>query len=561
METRIRLGDLLIQTGQITDEQLGDALRLQADTRNSKKSLQLGDCLIQLGFITAIDIALTLAKQLSLDYISMEDLDIDDEMLYLVNAMYLRRYNVLPLRYTNATKKFLEVAMVDPLNYKTLDDLVNITGCMILPKVTTLAELNTILDKHLGNVETTTAADEYRKDRFQDVETEDGTLDLSQNSPIVKLVQSIIEQAARQRASDIHFEILEKTIRVRYRIDGVLVLKNTFDISLLTAVIIRIKILAQLDIAEKRKPQDGRMTLLIDKQEFDIRVSILPTQHGEKVVMRLASKQGFNKTKEQLGLAPQDLSRFEKILQNPNGIVLVTGPTGSGKSTTLYTALSSINTEDKNIVTVEEPIEADIDGINQVNVNVKAGLTFAGALRSILRQDPDIIMVGEIRDEETANIAVQASITGHLVVSTLHTNSSASAITRLGDMGIEPYLLADSIVGVIAQRLIRVLCPQCKTEREVTAEEERILGVNTKVYDPVGCPACEGLGFRGRIGVYEIMLVTQELRQLIAKNVTADEIKDLAVLQGMQTLRENARQKVLDGTTTVGELLKVSMEY
>ncbi len=319
-----------------------------------------------------------------------------------------------------------------------------------------------------------------------------------------------------------------------------------------------------MDIAEKRKPQDGRITQIVDRQEFDIRVSILPTVYGEKVVMRLTSKNALTREKSQLGFKPKELKRFDHILQNPHGILLVTGPTGSGKSTTLYTALSELNREDVNIITVEDPVEANIDGINQVQVNNKADLTFASALRSILRQDPDIIMIGEIRDQETASIAVQASITGHLVVSTLHTNSAAGTITRLMDMGIEPYLIADSVVGVIAQRLVRRFCPACKRAKKADEEELELLGLESgadvTIYEPCGCSKCDGTGFKGRIGVYEIMEITQPIKNIISKNGDAEAIKGKALEEGMNTLRMSATEYVLEGITSINEMMKVSFD-
>lgn len=351
---------------------------------------------------------------------------------------------------------------------------------------------------------------------------------------------------------------------MRYRIDGALYEKATYNISLLPALVARIKIIGGMDISEKRKPQDGRITQVVDRREFDIRVSILPTVYGEKIVMRLTSKNALSREKSQLGLKPHDLQRFDHILKNPHGILLVTGPTGSGKSTTLYTALSELNKEDVNIITVEDPVEANIDGINQVQVNNKADLTFASALRSILRQDPDIIMIGEIRDQETASIAVQASITGHLVVSTLHTNSAASTITRLVDMGIEPYLIADSTVGVIAQRLVRRLCPDCKRAKKADAEDLEMLmrkpEEDLTIYEPCGCAKCDGTGFRGRIGVYEIMEVTPQLKHIISKGGEVEAIKAQALKDGMHTLRMSATELVLDGTTSVQEMMRVSFD-
>ena len=352
-------------------------------------------------------------------------------------------------------------------------------------------------------------------------------------------------------------------MRVRYRIDGSLKKVMTYDYSLMSAIVARIKIIGGMDISEKRKPQDGRISIFVDRKEFDIRVSILPTVYGEKVVMRLTAKDGLTKPKSALGLGPVEMKVFDGILSNPHGIILVTGPTGSGKSTTLYTSLSELNTEDVNIITVEDPVEANIDGINQVQVNVKADMTFAAALRSILRQDPDIIMIGEIRDGETAKIAVQAAITGHLVVSTLHTNSAASTVTRLIDMGIEPYVVGDALVGVIAQRLVRRLC-KCKQGRYAEDNEKKLLGVPENeecgIYEPVGCALCNDTGFVGRIGVYEIMPVSRSLQAVIASGATADAIEKQALSEGMLTLKLGAARLVREGITAISEMKKIVYE-
>ena len=389
-------------------------------------------------------------------------------------------------------------------------------------------------------------------DVVEDIATEENI----NSSPIVMLVKDMIEKAVRQRASDIHIEPMENIIRVRYRIDGALYERARYGVNVLSAIIARIKIIGGMDISEKRKPQDGRITQVVDRVEYDIRVSILPTVYGEKVVMRLAAKSALNRDKSQLGFKPYELKQFDYILKNPHGIILVTGPTGSGKSTTLYTALSELNKEDVNIITVEDPVEANIDGINQVQVNTKADLTFASALRSILRQDPDIIMIGEIRDQETAEIAVKASITGHLVVSTLHTNSSANTITRLADMGVENYLIADSVVGVIAQRLVRRVCPACGIVREATAGEKKILGIkdparriNVRTPGHKECVRCGGTGYYGRIGIYEIMPVTADLRQAINRGENADVLEEIALTHGMKTLRMSAIDYALRGIT------------
>lgn len=555
---KVRLGDALVNEGVITDEQLQKALELQ---KSSGK--KLGEALVDSGVVTEDTIARVLASQLNYEYVDLLNVSVAKEVQDLVAPAVLKKNKVLPIEFAPDNMNILRVAMADPLDLDAMDDISIITGCQVEPMVATSRGIMLAIDKVYGSGEVASALEEYTKSRVE-VEEEDEFSEDINNSPIVMLVKEMIEQAARQRASDIHIEPLEKKVRVRYRIDGALYEKARYDIKVLSALVARVKIIGGMDISEKRKPQDGRITQIVDRMEYDIRVSVLPTVYGEKIVMRLASKTALNREKSQLGLKPHEMEQFDHILKNPHGILLVTGPTGSGKSTTLYTALSELNTEDVNIITVEDPVEANVDGINQVQVNPKANLTFASALRSILRQDPDIIMIGEIRDQETAGIAVQASITGHLVVSTLHTNSSASTITRLADMGVEPYLIADSIVGVIAQRLVRRLCLNCRRPRMATAEELEIMGKKpdeqAQIYEPCGCPQCDHMGYKGRIGVYEIMTMTPELKRIIAKNGNADEIKEQAMKDGMRTLRMSASEYVLNGITSFNEMMKVSFD-
>ncbi len=560
---KFKLGELLVHQGVITDKQLTEALVMQ-----KKMHRPLGDCLISLGFARDEDIADALEAQLGIPRIRLRGFKVDSELIGMFNGVILRKHNVLPLGYTDDSKRVIEVAMADPLNVNAMDDITLISGCMIEQKIGTTGEINAILDKYFGTGEVMGAAEQYAKEREEQLrlleEQEVAQEAELENAPIVQLVRSVIEQAVRQRASDVHFDALEKQVRVRYRIDGVLSEKMLHDIKLLPAIVTRIKIMGGMDISEKRKPQDGRITMVIDKAEYDIRVSILPSTYGEKIVMRLASTVTFTKRKDQLGLQEHEIKVFDRILSNPNGIILVTGPTGSGKSTTLYTALSELNSEEVNIITVEDPVEASIAGINQVQVNNRANLTFATALRSILRQDPDIIMIGEIRDYETASIAVQASMTGHLVVSTLHTNSSAATITRLLDMGVESFLLADSIVGVIAQRLVRRLCPNCKVAVLADDYQKEELGCNKEdeitIYEPRGCAQCNDSGYYDRIGVYEIMEMTAELKYIISKKGFTEEIKAQAINNGMNTLKMSATKFVLEGVTSIKEMRKVSME-
>lgn len=562
MESRkkLRLGDVLINSGVITEEQLEKGLQLQKGSGR-----KLGETLVDEGIVTEENILRALSSQLKLGIIDLQNVTIEENVLSLIPANVLKKHKMIPFEYSPDNMNILRVAMADPMDMTAIDDINIITNLQVEPVVSTTRGIMIALDKYYGNAEVNSALEEYAKEKeSQMVEQEDMYSEDVNNSPIVQLVKSMIEQAVRQRSSDIHIEPMERQVRIRYRIDGALYERATYSVRLLPAMVARIKIIGGMDIAEKRKPQDGRITQVVDRQEFDIRVSILPTVYGEKVVMRLTSKNALSKEKSQLGLGPEDMKKFDHILQNPHGILLVTGPTGSGKSTTLYTALSELNKEDVNIITVEDPVEANIDGINQVQVNPKANLTFASALRSILRQDPDIIMIGEIRDQETASIAVQASITGHLVVSTLHTNSAASTITRLEDMGIEPYLIADSTIGVIAQRLVRRLCPECKKAKKADADELELLNLkpdeDVTIYEPCGCPRCDGTGFKGRIGVYEIMEITQPLRSIISKNGGAEDIKNKALSEGMHTLRMCATDYVLKGITAVSEMIKVSFD-
>lgn len=564
-KSKLRFGDILIRQGIVTEAQLTAALSAQQKIGNKRR---LGDILVEQGAATEAEIVTALHLQLGIDMVDLRGIKIPPEVLSLVNGSILRRHTVLPIAFDEHDSNILILAMADPLDMMAQDDIAIITNLRVEPRVATASGINVVLDRYFGTAEVMSAAEQYTKEREQQLQQLEEAAAQAENdlssAPIVQLVRTIIEQAVRQRASDIHIEALEKQVRVRYRIDGVLSEKMSYDSSLLAAIVTRIKIMGGMDISEKRKPQDGRITMTVDLAEYDIRVSVLPTSFGEKVVMRLTSANGLTRNKADLGLRDWELKKFDHILRNPNGIILVTGPTGSGKSTTLYTALSELNSDEVNIVTVEDPVEANIPGINQVQVNVKANMTFANALRAILRQDPDIIMIGEIRDYETASIAVQASITGHLVVSTLHTNSSAATITRLLDMGVESFLIADSVVGVIAQRLVRRLCTSCRRPRKATENEKQLMGIpaaeEMTVYDPVGCPLCSDTGYYGRIGVYEIMEITPHLRQIITSRGSTEEIKTVSLEEGMRTLHQSALEYVRDGVTTISEMLKVSYE-
>ena len=556
---KLRLGDVLVNSGVITEQDLEKGLARQKGTGR-----KLGEVLVDEGLVSEDNIARALSSQLRYEMVELQHIDVDPEVLKLVPANVAKKYKVLPFELS-PDSMMIRLAMADPMDMAALDDINIITNMQVEPVVATTSAVMLAIDQYYGQADMNSALEEYTREKESQMEEqEDLYSEDVNNSPIVQLVKGMIDQAVRQRASDIHIEPMEKQVRIRYRIDGALYEKASYNIRLLPAMVARIKIIGGMDISEKRKPQDGRITQVVDRREWDIRVSILPTVYGEKIVMRLTSKNALSREKSQLGFRPDELKKFDHILMNPHGILLVTGPTGSGKSTTLYTALSELNKEDVNIITVEDPVEANIDGINQVQVNIKANLTFASALRSILRQDPDIIMIGEIRDQETASIAVQASITGHLVVSTLHTNSAASTITRLADMGIEPYLVADATIGVIAQRLVRRLCPECKKPKKADADDLELLmrrpDEDITVYEPCGCPRCDNTGFRGRIGVYEIMEVTQPLKTIISKGGTAEDIKNKALEEGMSTLRMSATKYVLEGITSIPEMMRVSFD-
>lgn len=558
--TKVRLGDLLIQQGLISEQQLKTALEEQ-----KARKTKLGETLLALGYLSTSQFSAILSEQLGIESVDLRTAGLEDAALKLVGEEIMKKYELIPFGFDQEDETVLNVAMSDPMNLEAIDDVSMITNLEVRPFFAPAYQIAQQLDRMFGKKQAMEAAEQYQKEHagelLREHVEEDESID---NAPIVKLVKTLVEQAVRQNASDVHIEPLERMLRVRYRIDGALREVMDYNTSLLPAIIARIKIISGMDISEKRKPQDGRMTLFVDNKEYDVRVSILPTVFGEKAVMRLTAKDGLSRDKKYLGLTEADEGRLMDILRSPHGIILVTGPTGSGKSTTCYTILSELNSDEVNIVTVEDPVEANINGVNQIQVNTKADLTFATALRSILRQDPDIIMIGEIRDGETADIAVKASITGHLVISTLHTNSTAASIIRLIDMGVDDYLIGDSVAGIIAQRLVRRLCVHCKKSRQATKEEKRILDLaeeqEVTLYDPCGCKECGGTGYKGRTAVYEIMPITAALRNAIHERASADQLRDVAVAEGMHTLRMAAACKVREGITSIQEMIKVAYE-
>ena len=552
----------LVQEGLLTQLQADELWKEHISSRRPVRELVL-----ELGAVPEDRVIEALSAVSGLPTVRLYENPIPMEVQQMVRPDLLRTHLVLPFALDPADNRTLFVATNDPMNMRGRDAVAAASRRRIRLYLATSTDILRTIDRYFGSEEMQEAAEQYTRANETDRSLEEQILQEDVNSsPVVVLVTSLVEQAVRQRASDIHIEAGPDRVRVRCRVDGILYQTATYDQRLLSAIVARVKIISGMDISEKRKPQDGRFSITVDRREYDVRVSTLPTVYGEKCVMRLAQKKALSRSKSALGLSGDDLEKFDHILKKPNGIVLVTGPTGSGKSTTLYTALSELNSDTVNIVTVEDPVEANIEGVNQVQVNPKADLTFANALRSILRQDPDIIMIGEIRDSETASIAVQASITGHLVVSTLHTNDTASSITRLLDMGIESYLIADATVGIIAQRLVRRLCPDCKKARPILEHEAEYLELPREkrstalLCEPVGCQRCGGTGYYDRIGVYEIMEITPTLRSMIAKRCPADELRQAAINEGMHTMRESAKRLVLEGITSLSELQRISME-
>lgn len=552
-----KIGDLLIDTGLITHDQLNEALETQKINGG-----KLGNILIDNNYVTESQVMEVLEFQLGIPFIDLNTVTIPGDVLRLIPYPLIRRHNVVPIKLE---MNMLYVAMEDPLNFIAIEDLRMATNYEIVPVISFRTAINGAINKLYGNETADQAILEFKKESDLSASTSAGSMDISSyevdSAPIVRLVYSTLELAVSQNASDIHIEPMENEVRVRFRIDGRLRASKSIPKEAHAAVSTRIKILSGLDIAERRVPQDGRFDFKMKDKVLNIRVSVLPTAHGEKVVMRILDKTNFLIPKEKLGFTKSNLVLFDQLLQNPNGIILITGPTGSGKSTTLYTMLSELNQISDNITTVEDPIEYQIDGLNQVQVNTKAGLNFASALRSFLRQDPDIIMVGEIRDSETVDVAIRAAITGHLVLSTLHTNDAVASISRLIDMGIAPYMIAVSLMGVISQRLVRRLCTACAKPYDPPEHEIKYLGLPEGEYHfhkPVGCAFCNQTGYKGRIAVHEILVVTKELRDMIANNATVNEMKEFAIEHEMSTLKMECIRLVRQGVTSFNEVMDIT---
>ena len=552
-----QLGSLLLERSLVTRAQLDAALSEQARTGKS-----LGRVLIDHGAVQESDLVATLAAQIGLEFVDLAEHSIDPTAAGTISDSLARRYQALPIEWDG---EVLVVAMADPSNVLAIDDIRSVTGADIRAVVATRSGIDAAIDR---THRLDTDAEDITSLALDDHEQEELDLaavrEVTEDAPIVKLANLLIRQAIQDRASDIHIEPSEKDVRIRYRIDGVLheIMRSPKRVQ--AGLISRLKIMADLNIAEKRVPQDGRVSAVIGGRQVDLRVATLPTVYGEKVVMRILDKGTALLDLADLGFLPNTYERYSTVFSKPYGTILVTGPTGSGKSTTLYATLNQLNDPAKNIITVEDPVEYRLAGINQVQVNPKAGMTFAAALRSILRSDPDIVLVGEIRDRETATIAMEAALTGHLVLSTLHTNDSSSTPTRMVEMGLEPYLVSSSVDCIVAQRLARRLCDRCREPYAPSAADFQAMGwdldaeeVPSELYRHVGCGACGKTGYHGRFALHEVLLVTEDIERMIAERAHSEDIKKVAIAQGMTTLRQTGLAQVRNGMTTIDEVLRV----
>ncbi|MGB7062271.1 MAG: type IV-A pilus assembly ATPase PilB [Candidatus Zixiibacteriota bacterium] len=558
------LGEMLVKAGKISQDQLAQALDLQRETKE-----KLGEVLIRMGAVSdEEELSTFVGRQLNIGGLRLADIELNPEVVKMIPPDIARKFNVIAISKLGKT---LIVAISDPNNIYVLDAIKFITGCSVQPVISPEKAIQKAIDTYYQD---TAGIDQILKglkeegleviEESQDVPTEQDLMSQVQDKPLVKLVDSIIADAIRRGCSDIHIESYERRIRVRYRLDGNLMEMSPMPFKYRAAIISRVKIMADLDISERRLPQDGRIKVKFGDRAVDLRVSILPTIFGEKVVMRILDPQSVNVNLTKLGFSESSLNEFDQAIHLPYGMILVTGPTGSGKTTTLYSALKQINTPNINIMTAEDPVEFNFEGINQVAVKSDVGLTFAASLRSFLRQDPDVIMVGEIRDGETAEIAIRAALTGHLVFSTLHTNDAPSTIDRLVDMDIPGYLVASCVRLIMAQRMVRKICPSCKEEAHIPTETLETLGLsaaeikNLKVYQGKGCAGCNSTGYSGRTGIFEVMPISSEMERLILTKASSAEIRQHAISEGMLTLRIAGLEKLKKGITTVEEVLAVT---
>ncbi len=560
------LRELLLRETRLSLEQLEEALR-----RKQESGRRLLDVIVELGHLSEEEVLEAVGKQLGLAVRPRIELEeIDESLVGRIPIAFAKSHGLLPIGRT--AEDAIRVVVSDPFDTACLDDLrLLFDGARIETELASrrniLATINQVYDRGTHSIDDIVedATDDFTALASEISAEPQDLLDSNDDAPIIRLVDSLLQQAVKERASDVHLEPFEKDIRVRFRVDDILFEPvSPLPKALLPSVVSRVKILGGLNIAEKRLPQDGRIQLKIAGRDYDVRLSTVPIAHGERVVMRLLPRTTDMLDLERLGFNEGHLATWERLIRRPNGIVLVTGPTGSGKTTTLYGALSRINRSDRNIITIDDPVEIQLPGVGQIEVNPKIGLSFANALRSVLRQDPNVILVGEIRDLETAEIAIQASLTGHLVFSTLHTNDAPSAITRLVDMGVEAYLVASSLVAVLAQRLVRVLCRECREAYTPTAEALAEIGIKSKgevrLYRAVGCGKCHHTGYHGRVGIFELMLVDDAVRKLVTQSIDAKTIKQTAVQRGMNTLRADGAHKVLDGVTSIEEVLRATEE-
>ena len=559
----VPIGQLLVESGYITERQLEEALVKQKTSEGNEK---IGDVLLRMGYISETQLVHALSTRLKVQYVDLATSKIDIETVKKIPEAIAKKNTVIGFKQ-QAGRLF--VATNDPVNFYIFEELKIITGMDIIPMLATRSSIIETIEKAYSQSMVSNVMNDINKEydanaALQQSEEEVSDEERVDSAPVVKLANTLVESAFRKGASDIHIEPFKVKTRIRFRIDGELVEQMSIKSVVHNSLVTRIKILAGMNIAEKRIPLDGRYGMVIDGVNQDLRVSTIPTVFGEKVVMRLLAT-GDEKERKitDLGMTQYNLEMFQKIVRCPHGVMLVTGPTGSGKSTTLYATLGELSRPNVNIVTVEDPVEKKIDGVNQCQINAKAGMTFSAALRSILRQDPDIIMVGEIRDGETADIAIRAAITGHLVLSTLHTNDAAGTILRLVDMGVAPYMVASSLIGVIAQRLVKLLCPKCKDTIMLSdAADLRLVGKTSpvKICAPHhgGCPECNNTGFKGRTAIHEIIVTSNDIKELISRNATAEEIGQQSVKNGTKLLRDNVAEMVLAGKTSLDELVKAT---
>ncbi|MBE0447751.1 MAG: Flp pilus assembly complex ATPase component TadA [Actinobacteria bacterium] len=551
-----KIREFLLDSGAITEHQLNEAIENSNGDEVEQK-------LVDLGYISETEIAKNLAKQLNLNYVDLGNHDINPQISSLLSSEQIYRYNALPIDIDGDR---LVVAMADPTDVLAIDDLRVMVGYEIVPVVVTADDFHNAVNKYCISDDIVEEAIESVSEDLSGKSTASGLEALdSEEAPIIKLVNMIITEAVRDRASDIFIEPQEKDVRVRYRIDGVIQEVMHSPKQIQTGIISRVKVMAGLNIVERRLPQDGRFGMLVDRKPIDFRVATLPAIYGEHIVLRILKKESVSMKLDDLGFLPDDLEHFKESFSKPYGAILITGPTGSGKTTTLYGVLNVINTKERNLLTVEDPVEYRLPGVNQIQVNTKIGLTFARALRSFLRHDPDVIMVGEIRDEETALIAIESALTGHLVLSTLHTNNAPSALTRLIEMGVEPFLVTSAVDCIVAQRLTRRLCDRCREEFKPTKEEleeagYRIDGTEPDIlYRSRGCKLCMHTGYQGRIGIYEIMMISESIERLLIDRATTEEVAKAALAEGMKTLRQDGLEKVRMGLTSIEEVVRVTM--